>query len=777
MPSLLQFGNWQFDPNTSALQSGETHLTLEPLIARLLEFLLTHQDELLTHDMLIQHVWDGRHVTDDAVRRAISLLRSTLEKHGIHDSIKTIYKKGYIARFSPANMTRRQDERGPVNVKSSKYFFQRLQEPRWLLVSSAIIVMSLILVAIYPSSITQSGAPTQTPTLAVLPFRVAVEKNNLTETSLALSDFLRMRLSESKDLNIIAAHSTQRVMANAKLAAMAGRHLNAEYVLSGEIDQIDQLIDIHLVLTETRSDRTIMTFHTRMAEPDIFEISESVIEKIYQLVLLNPTLPTEFKMTHAPRYHASFVAQKEFLAGQRLLNSWVVKDAELAITHFQRAIALEPNFALAYIHLAHAVMVKASGSDSMELARENAQTLLDKAADIDDSIGDLYVIRSVLEKDFSRRIESLEKGIKLSPNNSHGYEMLAELRHTGGDYTTALNTIKRAILLDPLRPRLFHLQALTLRSMKNIEEAEASWRSALRIDPDFRSALVRLAQIHAQFGELATSVHFMERAVETDPDARWMRGWLIWNYLNILEYELASKRVEDNNHDLSPILHLYTSDHQLAEPVTLQQATRMPYYRNPWIFNVALHVYAERTGEFNKAAAAIEANMKAITRDNEVPLMVDTISYVRQYLLLKNAGEHAQAAELKRTTLANTRLSQSLYDACLLLPVQAAGLLSLLGEHERASDVLKHYVELGMLDGWWLLNSDPAFDAIRKTPQFADALQTAARHARAQQTIYRAEKQIPTLPNESTEMLQHRKRTMHKAKAFADSHCRQIQWH
>ncbi len=97
MTRQYRFGNWLFDADTHHLGDGEADFSLEPRVARLLEFLLTHPHEMLSHDRLIEAVWDGRVVSDEAVRRAMSALRHALTRDGSDRCIQTVYKKGYIA--------------------------------------------------------------------------------------------------------------------------------------------------------------------------------------------------------------------------------------------------------------------------------------------------------------------------------------------------------------------------------------------------------------------------------------------------------------------------------------------------------------------------------------------------------------------------------------------------------------------------------------------------------------------------------------------------------
>jgi DNA-binding response OmpR family regulator len=77
-PALHAFSRWRFDAGTGDLSDGMTTTRLEPQVAKLLDYFLTHQDTLVSRDELMAAVWDNRIVSDDAINRCISILRQTL---------------------------------------------------------------------------------------------------------------------------------------------------------------------------------------------------------------------------------------------------------------------------------------------------------------------------------------------------------------------------------------------------------------------------------------------------------------------------------------------------------------------------------------------------------------------------------------------------------------------------------------------------------------------------------------------------------------------------
>ena len=99
---LHAFGRWRFDAGTGDLSDGTTTTRLEPQVARLLEYFLTHQDTLLSRDELMASVWDNRIVSDDAINRCISILRQTLSPDDRNAYIETVVRRGFISHFPAA---------------------------------------------------------------------------------------------------------------------------------------------------------------------------------------------------------------------------------------------------------------------------------------------------------------------------------------------------------------------------------------------------------------------------------------------------------------------------------------------------------------------------------------------------------------------------------------------------------------------------------------------------------------------------------------------------
>lgn len=95
-PSQVKLGPWTLDVASGRLHSGADSHKLELKTARVLLLLAQHAGEVVSRDMFVDLVWDGRAVTDYALNRCIKDLRHCLGDTGEQRRyIETYPKRGY----------------------------------------------------------------------------------------------------------------------------------------------------------------------------------------------------------------------------------------------------------------------------------------------------------------------------------------------------------------------------------------------------------------------------------------------------------------------------------------------------------------------------------------------------------------------------------------------------------------------------------------------------------------------------------------------------------
>ena len=211
-------------------------------------------------------------------------------------------------------------------------------------------------------------------------------------------------------------------------------------------------------------------------------------------------------------------ARKEFLAGRELSEKLRITDS---IEHYDKALALDPNFALAHLnraqasptakeffdHLKHAVAHAANASDGERMLIEAADAgananptkqkeILDRlvAAYPNDerahfTLGGYYFG----QQDFAQAITHYKKATELAPDYSTAYNILGYAYRQSEQYADAENAFKKYIELIPNDPNPYDSYAELLLKTGRFDEAIAQYNKALAIEPNFLNSYFGIA--------------------------------------------------------------------------------------------------------------------------------------------------------------------------------------------------------------------------------------------------------------------------------------------
>lgn len=215
---------------------------------------------------------------------------------------------------------------------------------------------------------------------------------------------------------------------------------------------------------------------------------------------------------------ASEEARKEYLAGRELQEKLRITDS---LQHYDKALALDPNFALAHLnraqasptaveffdHLKHAVTHAADASEGERLLIQAAEAgananptkqkeILDKlvAAYPNDerahfNLGGYYFG----QQDFAQAITHYKKATELAPNYSTAFNILGYAYRQNEQYAEAENAFKKYIELIPNDPNPYDSYAELLLKTGRFDEAITQYNKALAIEPTFLNSYFGIA--------------------------------------------------------------------------------------------------------------------------------------------------------------------------------------------------------------------------------------------------------------------------------------------
>jgi tetratricopeptide (TPR) repeat protein len=245
---------------------------------------------------------------------------------------------------------------------------------------------------------------------------------------------------------------------------------------------------------------------------------------------------------------ASEDARKEFLAGRDLSDRLLIQDS---VQHYDKAISLDPNFALAELnrannspsakeffeHLKTAVSLadKASNGERLLIlateAGANGNTVKQKeyleqlvTAYPEDERGHFNLGGYYFgQQDFPKAIEHYKKATELAPNYSGAFNILGYAYRQNGEYAKAETAFKKYTELIPNDPNPYDSYAELLLKMGRFDESIAQYRKALSIDPKFMASHLGISAdllYQGKADQAAAELQKIDEKARNDADRR-----------------------------------------------------------------------------------------------------------------------------------------------------------------------------------------------------------------------------------------------------------------
>jgi TolB-like protein/DNA-binding winged helix-turn-helix (wHTH) protein len=772
MERAIQFDNWLWNPNTLELRNGAHVVSLEPRIAQLFEYLLTHPGELLSHDRIVTSVWDGRVVSDEAVRKAVSGLRQALTVDGADGYIRTIHKKGYQSTF-PKYVVVEPDDPEAATIDSSTPPTTETVTPlresperahphgtassrlsKWIRIVGAVAVVLAVLSRIDALWEREHAVPQNekleetSTTLAVLPFRNLSDEPDTEFLALGLAEELQGTLARHKDLRITARSSAFQLKDQNQDVRDVGQRLGVRYVLEGSIRKSAEQVRINARLIDAQTGMQLWSEGYDRNLDDWFALQQNVAMEV--ATALDSVLPTNDSNPNRAETE-SVDAHLEVLRARQLLASRSVTDAEQAIEHLQRALTLDPDYALAYARLADAMLIQAESTTGMPAARPTVAPLLDKAIALDPGLGEAYALRSQLTDDPTEAERELRKGLELNPSYARGYELLASLQSRAlNKLELALHTIDRAIALDPLTPGNYDTKAGMLGWVGDWAGAETLYRRALALNPDFRSAVAGLGQAAAIQGNFAEAIQYTERAVALDPRAPYLRDYLAHLYLLLGDSDSALT-VTTPPTPFAQIGTLWSKGEigLLADLIYSHKLEPLGLFPAEYLAQIVL-LQALSDQDYVRALNLLETTYQVGNSVRPTATGWYLYAYANRVQLLAASGDGAAASHLQAQLDARMDAIESQIPRHAKLYNQIrATLLAHAGHSEEACAVFNRSFTPAPGPRWKVVLGNPAFDNMRDAPCFQDLLMRLEAHTAAERAKLEVMRHAGLIPDRS----------------------------
>jgi tetratricopeptide (TPR) repeat protein len=541
-------------------------------------------------------------------------------------------------------------------------------------------------------------------------------------------------------------------------------------VLEGGIQRAGDRVRINVQLIDCRTQAHLWaeTYDRELTAANIFGIQTEIATSVASA--LRTTLSAEEERKIATMPTENLAAYQAYLLGKQSLAKFTSESLAEAGDHFQRAIALDPSFALAHVGLAtfYLEQVYVSGLLPDELLAK-AQAATDRALELDDQSGEAYASLAALRIesfDFEGAETAFQRALELNPNHATAYSWYGYLlRHHFGRPEEALALHGRAIELDPLSAEIINDIGLDLSALGRSEEALAWWNEALEADPSLPLYDTIGDHYWMALGQLDQAVSWYAKAIDLDPGNPIYPAMLGWLFLDLGAPDEGKSWIE-RSIALGPespwvsgglaLLHLYRDrDDEAVLDVARKSLAHSP--RNQpvrWL----LRNHALRASRYSEARALYENFLPELLGEDEPKIDSDWryVSAIELALVLSNTGEQERADLLLERSLQHVRTIPRLSAGFVGHWIADVQIYALQGKKQKALAALRQAIDEGWRVQWWyFLQREPNLESLHDEPEFQAMVaeieaDMAAQLARVGEMERRGELVLPAAQNAPT---------------------------
>jgi TolB-like protein/Tfp pilus assembly protein PilF len=341
------------------------------------------------------------------------------------------------------------------------------------------------------------------PSIAVLPFVNMSGDPKQEYFSDGIAEEIITALSKVPKLFVIARHSSFTYKGKPIWVPTLGRELGVRYVLEGSVRRAANKVRITAQLIDAKTNHHLWAERYDRDLKDVFAVQDDITKKIITSLQVKLTEGEQARVW--ARGTNNLQAYLKVLKARDYLNHLSKERNALARNALEEAIALDPNYAVAYELFAgtywNAVIYRWTSTPKKCFGK--CIELAKKATALDESLagGYMSLVYGKLGQ-HEKRVALAERDVALNPNSSVALFWLGTaLNYSAGKHEEAIAAFNKAIRLDPV-PRLFYLMwlAVACRDAGRYDEAIPICRKILQKEPDYLFAHTCLASCYALMG-------------------------------------------------------------------------------------------------------------------------------------------------------------------------------------------------------------------------------------------------------------------------------------
>jgi TolB-like protein/Tfp pilus assembly protein PilF len=361
------------------------------------------------------------------------------------------------------------------------------------------------------------GAPLDS--IAVFPLTTSLPDADLEYLSVGIPGSVIHSLSHIPGLRVIALNSLSRQVREEDPLAI-GRSVGAKVILVGRMWQRGTKLRVHIDLLDTTNGEAIWGEQYDRNLTELFAIHDDIAREVSARLRVKLTGEDTTRLTK--RYTESVEAYQLYVRARRWCERRSAEGFKRAFEYLNRAIELDPNFALAHAELAQIISVPCYyGAVDPNIAYPRARTCVRRALQLDPDLAEAHEVEATALKNYDWNWEAAEKEyrltIELNPNYAVGHYHLSYLLAEQGRFDEAIHEAAEALARDPMSGLLNAGLAFVLLHARRLDRCIEQARTAIEVDPNMVLTYWTLGIALEQKGDYPQALDAYHRSRDAGP--------------------------------------------------------------------------------------------------------------------------------------------------------------------------------------------------------------------------------------------------------------------
>ena len=322
--------------------------------------------------------------------------------------------------------------------------------------------------------------------IAVLPFENLSDEKENAYFADGIQDDLLTNLSKIGDLRVISRTSVMQYRGRPTNLRDIGKALGVSNILEGSVRRSGNKVRVNVQLIDANTDEHLWANDYDKDVTDVFSLQSDLAREIANALQAKLSPAEKSQMTRKPTENGE--AYLAFVQAHDLSCAWedplkLKQSAQL----YQRAIELDPNFALALARYSQLESWMLRTHEASSEHREKARTLAERALQLQPDLPEAHLARGFSyyygDNNYEAALKEFEIAQRALPNEAEVYLAIGAIQRRQGKWADSTANLEKAVSLNPKDSWPLQNLAFNYQMLRNFDAANKTVDRGLQIDP------------------------------------------------------------------------------------------------------------------------------------------------------------------------------------------------------------------------------------------------------------------------------------------------------